>query len=182
MYDTLKTFAASFLATYAGSLLLALVILACQELWKMMGCEGAENEKGVTGSAQNPNLICTDCGSENSQLFDPMFNIRETAKQLILLEDHLAHKAKHCVDCVSKHLLFAEGLLEEAVTLDKRGKYLPITTKAIKSVQEAAEHFAEHRFARAQEMQQMVRQVRKGLVKESFDSIKKKPTENLPTF
>lgn len=165
--ETLKTFFVSFIVSYAGTLLIAMV---CHALMEM-----AAPDWHVTNgsSVQKPNLICTDCNSENSQLFDPMFNVRETAKQLILLEDHLAHQAKHCVDCVSKHLLFAEGLLEEAVTLDKKGVYLHITTGAIKSVQMASEHFAKYRFERAQTMQQMIRQLRKELMKQSFDAIKK---------
>lgn len=46
------------------------------------------------------------------------FNIREIAKQLLLLEDHLADDEKYCKDCIRKHLLMVEALAEEAVTLD----------------------------------------------------------------
>ena len=55
-------------------------------------------------------------------LMDPLFNLREAAKQLILLEDHLAHPSKQCEDCIRKHLLAAEAFLEEAVTLDSEGE------------------------------------------------------------
>ena len=56
-------------------------------------------------------------------LMDPKHNLREIAKQLILLEDHMAHKPKRCIDCITKHYLMVEGLLEEAVTLDKDGEH-----------------------------------------------------------
>jgi hypothetical protein len=55
---------------------------------------------------------------EQFDLMDPVHNVREITKQLLLLEDHLFHPAKRCVDCISKHLLTAEALAEEAITLD----------------------------------------------------------------
>jgi hypothetical protein len=57
-------------------------------------------------------------------LMDPKHNIREIAKQLILLEDHMAHKPKRCIDCITKHYLMVEGLLEEAITLDNSGEHI----------------------------------------------------------
>lgn len=52
---------------------------------------------------------------------DPLFNLRELCKQLLLLEDHLAHQNRRCSDCIRKHLLTCEALAEEAVTLDTTG-------------------------------------------------------------
>ena len=54
-------------------------------------------------------------------LTDPVFNLREIAKQFILLEDHLAHPYKLCSDCVYKHLMTVEALAEEATALDSVG-------------------------------------------------------------
>ena len=65
------------------------------------------------------------CG-KNSQLADvmnPAFNLREVAKQSVLLEDHLFNPEKRCKDCISKHALTIEGFLEEAVTLDNNYEY-----------------------------------------------------------
>jgi hypothetical protein len=62
------------------------------------------------------------CGTDK-KLMDPKFNIREVVKQLILLEDHLANKEKHCVDCITKHALAAEGLAEEAISLDTKDEF-----------------------------------------------------------
>lgn len=47
----------------------------------------------------------------------PSFNMREIAKQLAMLEDHLNHASKRCRDCVAKHFLTIEGLAEECATL-----------------------------------------------------------------
>jgi 2'-5' RNA ligase len=55
-------------------------------------------------------------------VMSPVFNLREIAKQLLLLEDHLFHPGKRCPDCVKKHTLMAEALAEEAVTLDPSGQ------------------------------------------------------------
>lgn len=46
------------------------------------------------------------------------YNVREVVKQLLLLEDHLFHPRKRCPECVLKHLLTAEALAEEALTLE----------------------------------------------------------------
>jgi len=56
-------------------------------------------------------------------VMDPQFNLREVAKQMILLEDHLFHAYKVCPDCIRKHLMTIEALAEEAVTLDKMGVF-----------------------------------------------------------
>lgn len=56
-------------------------------------------------------------------LMDPEYNFREITKNLILLEDHLAHTRKRCLDCIRKHCLTIEALADEAVTLDKTGIY-----------------------------------------------------------
>lgn len=56
-------------------------------------------------------------------IFNPAFNFREGAKQLLLLEDHLYNKQKFCQDCCKKHALTAEALFEEAQSLDTEHKY-----------------------------------------------------------
>lgn len=69
-------------------------------------------------------------------VFDPEFNFRECAKQLILLEDHLFNAGKRCIDCIKKHFLTAEALLEEAISLDKENKYVDITSTYPKKLRE----------------------------------------------
>lgn len=53
-------------------------------------------------------------------LMDPRFNMREVAKQLLLLEDHLTQPQRRCGDCIRKHFAMAEALSEEAMTLRPR--------------------------------------------------------------
>lgn len=70
--------------------------------------------------ATNSTPSITGGGDKNTlSIFDPRFNMREIAKHLILLEDHLFHKNKHCIDCISKHFLTIEAFAEETRTLDK---------------------------------------------------------------
>jgi hypothetical protein len=56
---------------------------------------------------------------------DPAYNMREIAKQSILLEEHLTIPAKFCPDCCVKHLLHCHGLATEALMLacDRVDKY-----------------------------------------------------------
>ena len=53
----------------------------------------------------------------------PKHNMREVCKQLVLLEDHLTHRAKSCPDCIRKHFLTVEALLEEALGLDSKQEF-----------------------------------------------------------
>ena len=46
---------------------------------------------------------------------DPDYNVREAIKQTLLLEQHLAEKAKYCKSCCLKHQLLIISLLEESV-------------------------------------------------------------------
>jgi hypothetical protein len=70
-------------------------------------------------------------------LMDPKHNLREIAKQLILLEDHMAHKSKRCIDCMTKHYLMIEGLLEEAISLDKTGEHIKEVRNITEQIQPA---------------------------------------------
>lgn len=73
------------------------------------------------------------CGSNSGQLFsimDPRFNLREAAKNMILLEDHLFQNGKRCQDCILKHCLTIEGFLEEGITLDIKKEHLNILKKS----------------------------------------------------
>ena len=72
------------------------------------------------------------CGGNNLYpILDPRFNLREAAKNMILLEDHLFHYGKRCHDCILKHCLTVEGFLEEGITLDKTMEYNDILTSSL---------------------------------------------------
>jgi uncharacterized protein YxeA len=85
-----------------------------------------ELSKNTCGSKDSGVCIYNSNGVNKRILpvLDPLFNLREICKQIILLEDHLSHKGKRCYDCISKHFLYLEGLSEEAITLDVDRKYL----------------------------------------------------------
>ena len=59
-------------------------------------------------------------------IMNPIFNLREIAIQLLLLEDHLFQKGKRCCDCILKHIYTIEGLLDEGISLDKKMKYFKL--------------------------------------------------------
>jgi len=58
-------------------------------------------------------------------LLEPSYNMKEVAKQTILLEEHIAFKNKRCVQCIFKHFLHIIALLNEAIWLamDKIHEY-----------------------------------------------------------
>lgn len=67
-------------------------------------------------------------------LQDPAFNLREVAKHLILLEDHLLHVDRRCPDCIWKHILTAEAFADEADTLDGDNPAPPTMAADVRSL------------------------------------------------
>jgi hypothetical protein len=104
----------------------------------------------ATTSAPTQSAVCSSgtCGADDGvsnvcgggknlfPILDPKFNLREVAKNMILLEDHLFHEGKRCQDCILKHCLTIEALLEEGVTLDIQGAVRDIITGSLSQFRE----------------------------------------------
>ena len=73
---------------------------------------------GNVNSAQ----VSSSSGQNLLPILDPMFNLKEVSKHLILLEDHLFQQGRRCKDCIIKHIYTIEAFLEEAITLDTTGE------------------------------------------------------------
>lgn len=72
----------------------------------------ASGEQGQ-GQGQGQCKACTSI----DPVSDPAYNMREIAKQSVLLEEHLTVPSKYCPDCCVKHLLHLHGLATEALML-----------------------------------------------------------------
>jgi hypothetical protein len=105
-------------------------------------------------------------------IFDPPFNFRECAKQMVLLEEHLTNPQKRCFDCIRKHFLTIEGLAEEADTLccEKWKQYRGKGGELAEKVRGLAMQFVQNKCP--QEVSQGLRAIRKPLVKEFFTAVK----------
>jgi hypothetical protein len=103
-------------------------------------------------------------------LLDPLFNLREAAKQMVLLEDHLSHPYKLCPDCVRKHLMTIEAFAEEATCLAGPDCEEPFRAM-LEGLAERARTWLERLTdgVAPAEIAQEVRDIRKGLVTLSFD-------------
>jgi hypothetical protein len=100
------------------------------------------SESGVCGIDEDG--VKNICGGNNLfPIMDPRFNLREAAKNMILLEDHLFHYGKRCHDCILKHCLTVEGFLEEGVTLDKKREYVKITNESLEEFRKIFAELAE---------------------------------------
>ena len=88
--------------------------------------------------------VTSACGKGKNlyKIMDPKFNLREAAKNCILLEDHLTHSGKQCGDCIRKHCLMIEGFLEEGLTLDKKREHKQEFDKCIKEFRGIFERLA----------------------------------------
>jgi hypothetical protein len=94
----------------------ALTAVGAWHIWDMN--RERANKCGCHGAGMS--AVEKDTGGGLLPIMDPLFNVREICKQLVLLEDHLTQRRKRCLDCIRKHFLTLEALAEEALTLDKK--------------------------------------------------------------
>ena len=98
----------------------------------------------------------------------PAFNLREIAKNMILLEDHLTHDYKYCPDCIRKHFLTIEALADETITLDPTDKQIFDTvTNLLLTIRTWETMFANK--VSPLLLASQIRTVRKALVPQVFD-------------
>ena len=116
------------------------------------------------------------CGVDKLHpILDPAFNMREVSKQCLLLEDHLNNVRKRCFDCIRKHFLLVDGLLEESVSLEKdnieRQKYRDLYLKWI-SLEKIYANAKNGDYPMVcDELSKRIRTFRKPLVEEYFDLV-----------
>lgn len=96
-------------------------------------------------------------------VMDPRFNLREAAKQLLLLEDHLAQPRRRCPDCIRKHFATAEAFCEEAITLDRDGRCAALCTELQEKLRELQAEL-DRRVTGPEEAARQLRAVRKPLL------------------
>lgn len=85
---------------------------------------------------------CSANGDEKLMpILDPRFNLREVAKHMILLEDHLFQRGRRCQDCINKHRLTLEGFLEEAITLDVSGEHRDLINDTLVKFKDVMKEF-----------------------------------------
>ena len=97
---------------------------------------------------------------------NPVFNYREIAKQMLLLEDHLTQDEKYCKDCIRKHLMTIEALAEEANLLDKNNIHRSeagLPTQSRKWMSDFTDGYSKFKLSQA------VRKARKRLVNKYYD-------------
>lgn len=100
------------------------------------------NDNGTCGFEDDGVTNACGKGKNLYKIMDPKFNLREAAKNCILLEDHLTHSGKQCKDCIKKHCLMIEGFLEEGLTLDKKREHKKEFDKCIKEFRNIFERLA----------------------------------------
>lgn len=105
--------------------------------------------------------------SKRPPLNSAEFNVREIAKQFLLLEDHLSDDEKYCEDCIRKHLLLVEAYAEESLTMDPNGKLAPESLRMARNARKWMIQFTDgvNKCTLAKE----IRTVRKKLVETTYD-------------
>jgi hypothetical protein len=120
-------------------------------------------------SGSGDSATCKSC-TDLLPVLDPMYNMREICKQLILLEDHLFQKEKRCHDCICKHFLTIEALAEEAITLDKHQKYTELNDIPTKVRKITKKYIMNHKDTSQHAITaQELRELRKSMMQKSFN-------------
>jgi hypothetical protein len=118
------------------------------------------------------------CGMEKLYpVLDPRFNMREVSKQCLLLEDHLNNDRKRCFDCIRKHFLIVDGLLEEAISLEKDLKERDMYRKRFLDWVELEKYYSrDPRNGNVMDIvSKNIRVFRKPLVEQYFDIVSEYP-------
>jgi len=106
-------------------------------------------------------------GSKRPALNSAEFNMREIAKQFLLLEDHLSDSDKFCKDCIRKHLMLIEGFAEESVTLEPKSVWVSYARRFARASRDWMEQFTDG--VDRHVLSQKVRVERKKLVQKVYD-------------
>jgi len=122
----------------------------------------------------NEKCSLASCGNTKLHpILDPKYNMREASKQCLLLEDHLNNTKKRCYDCIRKHFLVIDGLLEEAVSLeknnDKRTYYRDLHSNWIKFEKKFSKN--PNNSENLDDISKEIRIFRKPLVEKYFDEV-----------
>lgn len=104
-------------------------------------------------------------------VMNPAFNLREICKQCILLEDHLSHDQKRCKDCCTKHFLALEALAEEAVTLDREGRFRDVLRTLPERIRSLEIQWMQNPKKHSHHISQQLREIRKLFQEQCFDVI-----------
>lgn len=111
------------------------------------------------------------CPRKIMPVLDPAFNIREVVKNILLLEDHLMDPDRRCRDCIMKHSMIIEGFLEEAITIDKKQKYIKLLKPLPKKMRQCQKHIAKGRSG-YYDCAKELKKIRKPLMKIAFEFVK----------
>lgn len=113
-------------------------------------------------------------------IMDPAYNFREIYKQSCLLETHLFQQEARCEDCICKHFLTMEALIEEAISLDIEGIYLSRLQQMKTHIRELQKKWRHHGDSSCHDIAQQLRQLRKSCPLETIflvDSIQSATSE-----
>ena len=72
--------------------------------------------------AEMRKIVNSKCPRDILPVLNPCFNVREVVKNILLLRNHLLIKENRCFQCIRKHSLIIEAFIDEAYSLDKKGK------------------------------------------------------------
>lgn len=130
------------------------------------------NEKNDKNVNKLKKKINHKCKKDLLPILEVEFNIREAVKNMLLVEDHLLDKRRRCQDCCKKHLLLIESFLDEAISLDKKGKYIRKIENDLKIIRKLQQKLLKGR-KNYYDIVMDIKKMRKKYFKQSFEYVLK---------
>ena len=138
---------------------------------------GVDNEtQEILNQIQRQSDLQEDNPSKRKlSVLDPLFNIREMVKNLLLLEQHLFVPEHRCVQCIRKHTMLIEAFLDEAYSLDESHGYTQLLKDSRTALSDVTDKVCDLSHDKSEtlyrEIGQDVRAMRKPLVQTLFQNL-----------
>jgi hypothetical protein len=117
----------SVVAVLLAITVVVLALLLCQTRRRHANIPRIKTQGSTQAGTQG------SCSSASCSAIDPVnepdYNMKETIKNTLLIEQHLAEKRKYCKPCLVKHFLLSIGLIEEAIWM-AHGKEYPMMAES----------------------------------------------------
>ena len=104
----------------------------------------------------------------DSNISDALYNLKQIAREMLLLEGHLGCGGRQCSDCIRKHVMTLQGLLYEASMLKDGHRYIKVITPLTNLSNYLEYMLSQKRMIDYCKIASAVRVLRKPLVKMTF--------------
>lgn len=152
-------------------LLIVIAVLVLQRKYYYMKCKINHYISGVScESCRDEPMDDNNTTGKINNINHPLYNVREAAKQCVLIEGHCEIRENRCGACLKKHNLILEALFEEASGLDRHNQYSEFLRGKPELVRSIFRDFADHKDYK--KTAQRIRDLRRECIEIAYDHFK----------